>query len=527
MAITTAAVMLSGCTVSSSVPETPSEPESEVVVQDTPRPVSDPDDNSYLDLIGEEESDGNEGEDVKPVRTEGLPAMDVTYHATDGTYTYYREYKMDDFSDPVYLYFSSPFTQNAEGSRMHVIRRMDSDGNIETLTDKDPGFGQMYYAGGKLFSQGMNIKQEGYSTVYYWDLENKESSYKTREDYTYLQGVYGDYIFCEKLYKPDEGCNGGNCIVNAKNMSELASVDGIFLGADEKGMYWYERTEGTEVETKDLFVKIYVTDYQGNTTLIAEIGPEEFAKNETYYSEGISDYGLLEIPCFEIFDDIVVFNIGYYAGTGRFFSGGIVCYANKEGHGSYYVCNNSFEGFLATYTDTGVSVTICDYDPENEAYDSITYSLAGGMNEVKGYNGEKKDEVFVCREDSPKKQCVDLDGNTVQLQKGDVAVYAGDDGMAYRLLTKDEYESFGYVVVSDDESESAPKTELYNAEYVGDKLFFTVSYMAREESEDIGWRYAYRHSLSTDFVKDLKTGEVKVLVNYGPDNTNVNRQEIN
>ncbi len=517
LTLITSSVLLGGCTFANIHPEEVSTVTSEVASEATSQSGLSPDWEAPSQTDNPDGETGTGGQ--KEAGKVSLPAMKTPNYASDGENIYYREYTAEDFSDPVYLYFSDPFVQNAEAQLGHKLHVMKPDGSIETITDFDPGFGRLCYAGGRIFSQGKNIIDMDYLTRVYYVNIDEEYDYTTLDDYDYVFDAYGDYVICEKRYEPSKGLNGGNSIIDAVTLKEVTTVDGFYLGADKNGVYTYQCSEGTRVNPEDMFVNIYLTDYDGNTKLIGEIGQEEFSKNESYYTDGVIDYGLFEIPVFQIMDDIVVFNVGYYSGTGHFFSGGVVCFVMKQG-GAYYVCNNDFEGFVCTETPDAVCVSVERYDYDAGDYVTETYSIAGGIAEAVGYTGEKPGEAFVERGDNPDRACKDVYGNEVELKKGDVGIYNGYDGVCTRLLTREETEALGYNLIPEDETEDdGPRTEIYNVEYVGDKLFFTISYMKRQASEDIGWRYAYRHSLSTDFVKDLSTGEITVLAEYGPDNS--------
>ena len=52
------------------------------------------------------------------------------------------------------------------------------------------------------------------------------------------------------------------------------------------------------------------------------------------------------------------------------------------------------------------------------------------------------------------------------------------------------------------------------AEYIGDKLFFSVEISDHDIEQNIGWRDFYVRRITYDYYKDLSTGEIKLIQSY-------------
>ena len=291
-------------------------------------------------------------------------------------------------------------------------------------------------------------------------------------------------------------------ILDAKTLSEVAVVDGEYLGADESGVYSYVRTDNQGGLMNNLYLTFFKTDYNGSTKVAGEVTPEFFSGDADYQLE-YEEYSILEVPCFQILKDCIVFNVGYYQGTGHFYTGGIIGYIMKNETSPYYCTKTSWENFYATETDEGIAVF------HNGIEGMEKTAIAGVGADAVDYESEKKAVPYVYSESK-------IASYGKRYDVGDVVIYADDSGELTTLLKASEYEEFGYTTKNND-YENGPVTEIYNIEYTGDKLFFSIAKMEHMPENDIGWRIAYRHSQTADFVKNMTTGKIDMLGEYGPD----------
>ena len=444
-------------------------------------------------------SESDSEQDVTTQQKVVLPDMGADYHAELDGKIYYREYGKDDFSDSIILYFSDPFEPAMGYAGEHRIMCMTEDGRTEVAFEGDKGFGPIYAAGGKLFLQ--ERESEG-DFVYDLYCINPDGTDKTcLEGYCNMIDCVGDYIFC-KIKSGESYFSYKFAILDAKTLSEVAVVDGEYLGADESGVYSYVRTDNQGGLMNNLYLTFFKTDYNGSTKVAGEVTPEFFSGDADYQLE-YEEYSILEVPCFQILKDCIVFNVGYYQGTGHFYTGGIIGYIMKNETSPYYCTKTSWENFYATETDEGIAVF------HNGIEGMEKTAIAGVGADAVDYESEKKAVPYVYSESK-------IASYGKRYDVGDVVIYADDSGELTTLLKASEYEEFGYTTKNND-YENGPVTEIYNIEYTGDKLFFSIAKMEHMPENDIGWRIAYRHSQTADFVKNMTTGKIDMLGEYGPD----------
>lgn len=439
---------------------------------------------------------GKETDPAVPQKTL-LPEMGTDYHAMLDGKIYYREYGKDDFSDSILLYFATPFEANSDYVGSHRIMCMTEDGRTEVAFEGDRGFGPIYAAGGKLFLQEREKPEDFVYDLYCINPDGTGKQYL--DGYCGMFDCVGDYILCN-IKEGESYYSYKFAILDAKTLSEVAVVDGEYLGADESGVYSYVRSNNEGGLTKNLNLTFYKTDYTGSTKVVGEVTPEFFSDDVDYQMD-YEEYSILEIPCFQILNDCIVFNVGYYQGTGHFFSGGIIGYIMKNETSPYFCTKTPWETFYATETGEGIAVFF------NGAEGTEKASIAGIGADAEDYTFEEIKVPYVYEEKGKEGSQHDI---------GDVVIYADDSGKLTTLLKASEYEAFGYSIKNND-YENGPVTKIYNVEYTGDKLFFSIAKMEHMPEYDIGWRMAYRHSQTADFVKNMTTGKIDMLGEYGPD----------
>jgi len=433
-----------------------------------------------------------------------IAPMETVYHVAHDGYIYFREYSFDDLSTPVFPYFGTTMTYN-NTQKDHVLYRMDEKGDTEVFIENDPGIGEMAVAGGKLFGQ-RKVYEGEYSSyeVYYYDLENG-NTYNDTDECFGLIASYNDYVLMKKG-ELDEYHNFTSSYIDmydAKDMSLICTCSGSnYLGADDDGVYTCN--SNYDYETGEANFCLYMSDYSGNEKMLLKLETKDF--EDVYF-----DWGAAEAVCFQTTKEYVLVNIGIYAGTGHFFQNGRIFAIKKDGSESRVVNEEALnEDFYCIEKDGSLSVIVSVYDYDLDTYETISYQVEGETLEMIGYASEvmKQPRVYG---DYDK---VTESGET--FTSGDVAVYPDASGQIYGLIEAEDYagEGFdGYGYVSDD-YENCDINTMVNIEYVDGKVFFTMCTLARMPEEDIGWRYAYKYTSVKEFVKDLNTGETKVLFEY-------------
>ncbi len=428
-----------------------------------------------------------------------FPKMNNRYYAKYGDYIYYREYSADDFEGSLYLYFNQNY-KYAEKETEKRIMRVDRDGNVEPFVDKDHGEGEMYVAGGKLFCQSRIIG--GYNpsyNIYIYDLDN--GGMLPLPGLGDLIGHYGDYVFTQAngvLAANGDPVYDAITIFDGSTLQPVGECFGIYAGADEDGVYTYRSELSTENDNASF--DLYRTDYSGMTKTVLHLNADDL--KDFYF-----DWSPAEVTCIQSIGDYLFVNVGCYGGTGHFYQNGSLYSINKNTGKVELVTATTYDAFLAIKNDDNVSVFVSRYDDETSQTVVDSYTIDGMKYQPEGYLYEKFGSAFINYEKRKIQSC--------NFDYGDVGIYPCENGEVFEILDASEYEAFGYKFgQATEDYDTSDYTDIYNIEYAADFLFFTITTYTRQSGEDIGWRYAYEPVKTTDFMKNLKTGEIKVLNEY-------------
>ena len=427
------------------------------------------------------------------------------YHAEYNGSIFYRKYSSADYAKQWtgYDQFSKPVSDGV----VHELYKMNAAGESELYVKDDPGVGEMYVACDKLFLvKKIQVGEaSSKSELYYYDLNTNE-----RQDlpaYGSLYGTYGDYIFVEK--------NGQNtiCILDADSCKEITSVDGNYLGADQDGVYSYTGTlcSTYDLESESLVyrfgygVKVYRTDYNGKQIELVNMDEDFFRARGMLDSEsaGMNLGAGDKISCLQTVGDKVIFNYASYDGSASIFSVGYLCAVDKDGSNLLFFEDVPGDVFYCTQKESNINVYMTDYF-SSEIY---TYTIQGKEEPLKDYCNQKYGypEVLNKYFSGQFPEGCDI---------GDVTIYEDASGKVLKLIDHKDYEPFGYQYGIREEGDDSYTTSIDDIEHLGDKVFFTISVKQHDPENDIGWRWAYKILESVEFVKDLKTGEVKQLFIY-------------
>lgn len=440
-----------------------------------------------------------------------LPPMENYYHAMYGDKVYFRIYDRDDFIDPVYPYFGQYYRIDDYKGNTRTIKVMNFvDGSFEDDITGDPGSGPLYVADGKLFTQQYyNSNGIDEYQLYYYDLENNSDKAMLLDDYGSTIGSSGKYIFAyEKILNTEyHYYEHYPCIIDATSLQKVANFPGTYIGADDEGVYSYvfEYEELTDNENSKFFV--YKTDYDGLTYSLAEFDKDDF-------EDWIFDWGGPEITCFQSLENEIIFNFGFYAGTGHFYNGGYVYLVGKDGSNGRKICDNSSSGeFCAIEDGDSLNVFTYGWNSHDETTSAQWYNVRGEEKILASYHGQEFCKPYTYYSET---MMPDYGQGNETLYGGETVIYYGGEEEYYKLISLEDFEDFdfkyGYEDI--DDYDNSNLTEIYNVEYAGDMLFFTVGVLERNPNGDAGWRYAYDHGRTMDLVKNLKTGKVIVLAEY-------------
>ncbi len=456
--------------------------------------------------------DGDTEPDPEPLEPEKeeeeeqfvLAQMDSKYHAYYDGKVYYREYKKSDYAEDIMLYFSDPFEGGIYNSTTpKKLCVLNADGTVDTVTENDPGQGIMYVIDGVLYSQ--YFMEDGAEAnpntthVYKYDLNTKTMS--DIKGYCNVLARVGDYLVMRADSTYDASGNyvtGELCIVNPKDLSVVGSMGSSYelIGVDYDAMYGIEViSDYTATGDSEFTVNIARTTSSGVSELLTSFEPSTF---ENWY------YSYPEITCYQIVSGHLFVNIGYYQGTGHFYQEGFIYDIDLISKSVRKITDTENETFYCTEGMDGIFVNIREYSLESEKTETVCTPVGG--------EGEMKAEDYVGQQFLVPYIHYDF-SETEHMKSGDVSILTDVAGKPNKLLTKSDYDGFGYKLGAAEgaDYEDAEQTEIYNIEYAGNKLFFSIAIMERTPEYDVGWRYSYKVQKFANFVKDLKTGEVTKL----------------
>lgn len=432
-----------------------------------------------------------------------LAQMDSKYHAYYDGKVYFREYKKSDYAEDIMLYFSDPFEGGIYNSTTpKKLCVLNADGSVDTVTENDPGQGIMYVIDGVLYSQ--YFMEDGAEAnpnpthVYKYDLNTKTMS--DIKGYRNVLARVGDYLVMRADSTYDASGNyvaGELCIVNPKDLSVVGSMGSSYelIGVDYDAMYGVEVVSDYTSGDSKYTVNIARTTASGVSELLTSFEPSTF---ENWY------YSYPEITCYQIVSGHLFVNIGYYQGTGHFYQEGFIYDIDLISKSVRKITDTGNETFYCTEGMDGMFVNIREYSMESEKTETVCIPVDG--------EGEMKAEDYVGQQFMVPYIHYDF-SETEHMKSGDVSIFTDVSSKPTKLLGKSDYEGFGYTLGYEEgaDYETADQTELYNVEYCGNKLFFSLAVMERTPDYDVGWRYTYKVKKMANFVKDLKTGEVTKL----------------
>ena len=273
----------------------------------------------------------------------------------------------------------------------------------------------------------------------------------------------------------------------------------------------YDLDSESQVYHSGYGVKVYRTDYDGKQTELINMDEDFFRARGMLDSESAGmDLGTWDkISCLQTIGDKVIFSYASYDGSGSFFSVGYLCAVDKDGSNLMFFEDVPGDAFYCTQKDGNINVHMTDYMSQELTHSNkiYTYTILGNEEPLKDYCNQKYGYPEI------------LDGFfNGQFPEGcdigDVTIYEDASGKVLKLIDHKDYEQFGYQYGIREEGEDSYFTSIYDIEHLGDKVFFTISVEQHDPENDIGWRWAYKMIESAEFVKDLKTGEVKQLFSY-------------
>lgn len=424
-----------------------------------------------------------------------LPAMEnKLYAAWDGK-IFYRQYSDEDMEDGGLWADFQPIA----GTEKELMC-METDGSVSQV-GVDYGCEEMFIACGRLYSQKCVENPENggsyqtSSVVYSCALDGSG----VREyDSVKVHAQKGDRIICQTL-------NGGLSFIDAQTGQEYVLMEqyAVYLEADEEEIFCFCYPKAAEEDAYD--VTLCSLDYEGNLHELKMITREEYAEcmGGVDYLDMLMFETPIEIPCFKILGEDLYFSAGSSNGNGRMYTGGPIYSMKRDGSGCRMEAV-SYERHFYLYDDGTNRSLYCTLIDED------TSIGLEGIRQI-GLYGEEQDIVLRMPYSPYDEPYVHTVVDSERYPTDDlVMIYPDNSGICYVLLTAQESEGLGIRTHVD----GRIVQQLYGIEYLGGKLFFTVTDLVYSTEYSIGWRDGYERGRSACYCKDLDSGEITLLYEY-------------
>ena len=355
----------------------------------------------------------------------------------------------------------------------------------------DYGCGAMYIVNGRLYSQCRKYtdpdnKEEsaGYYVVYSCELDGSDiKEYASSRVMT----VKGGNIICVGDYEKP-----GLTIIDGYTGQERILVDEAvsYLDATEKEAFFY-RQPRIDDESFVYDTVLYSVDYNGRARELATFTVEECAELLGEDPEYMSS---IQIPYFKIWGNDIYLSAGWYAGTGNMYQGGAI-YSMKKDGSDLKIVAVSFSEYFYLYDDGVNKVLYCR--PKDA---DLGYTEMGAVS----LTGEAPQDIRLRESYTP------YDEPYVYGTTNSVLFYPDTSGICYVLLTAQDSEELSIEVYVD----GSFNQDIKDIEYLGGKLFFTVTDLTYNSEESVGWRDGYDRGRTACYCKGMESGEIRLLYEY-------------
>lgn len=474
--------------------------------QQTPAPVVVEPDSTEAGQAGSDAADtseaGTSGEaepeyDFGPVSYDltRLPPMENRMYAAWEGNIYYRQYSDEDLEEGALWgdFAGIPDT-------VKELMRMEPDGSV-TQVGVDYGYAGLFIVNGRIYSQKYKKTREDgqyLSVVYSCALDGSGlREYSARE----VLAVRGDKIICWTGGYGEGYGNGGYGMAWIDGQSgeehiliprnhENQSVE--YLDATEETVYLSKRVENGSEMCAPYDLILCSVDYQGNTKELATVTQQEYVDCLT---DDLMQYPLY-ISCFQIREDELYFSVGSANGNAYMYSGGMIYRVKKDGSG------------LTRLVDKSIIASFYLYDDgEDKAVFCYLADWEDGMQQVV-VQGQAARDIVV--RDADQTYYDRPHGYETEGGADAVLFYPDTSGVCYVLLTPEESEKLGIRMYVDGHNVQ----QIRDIEYLGGKLFFTVTDQTYSKEYSIGWRDGYERGRSVCYCKDMENGEIRALYEY-------------
>lgn len=395
-------------------------------------------------------------------------------YVKSGNYTYYREYKKDNFNETG-LGGSYSFIENSAKKMV----RINEYGEREELFE-DNGVGEIFILGERMYLKEYD------STSKYGQLYSVNFFGNNKKNYEKGKFEYIDEKNKKIIYSTEKNI----VVINNLYEVELVIPDSQFICYDQ---------EDTTIYFQDRLL------FGNDKIQINSITINGSNKKELKSISSTGEYrAMLYIVNTQIKGEYVYISYGSFEGTMQCYQGSIAR-MKKDGKDFEVLTETDNEDFLVIEKD-GKDYLI---------FDSSTIASSGGIDVCSMDLSNK--EIVKTNEFKPR--CLNVpfveykDSEDTLSDKGytvTVSAYTDNKGNKKLLINDNDFEEINTNLYNKDEG----YRDIVDIEYVNDSVYFSIEEGIRDEKNDVGWRYSYKRVKTNVYQKDLKTSQIKMINSY-------------
>lgn len=410
-----------------------------------------------------------------------LPAMENRMYALWDGKVYFGQYTGESLEKGgLWAYF-----EPIEGAEK-ALMCMEPDGEI-IRTGTDYGDGSMFIANGRIYSQ----RRQGETYKVYScgldgkDVEEYSSSYvlAARDGRIICRTAEGGLSFIDTNIETNIDAETGREHV-------LVEESAHYLDATEEEVFYYGYQKSNETESEELV--LCAVDYEGTISVLKMFTSQEYM--DCMGEDAWYEYPM-DIPYFKRLGNTLYFSAGSYNGNAHMYSGGPIYSMERDGSGCR-VEAISYGQFFYLYDD-GENRILYYKDP-----DIRTTSEDTGIRPI-NLRGTAQRDITLPLPDRAYDEPYMHESNSILW-------YPDTSGVCYVLLTEEESAALSI----DEYVDGSWMQAIEDIEYVGGRIFFTVTDLTYNWENSIGWRDYYERGRSACYCKDIESGEIRLLYEY-------------
>lgn len=385
---------------------------------------------------------------IERVDSDTARSFSSKYHIEIDNKIYFRQYSSDSILEGDVLGY---YSEVKSAPKRFVS--LDEDGKLADVFE-DNGYGSIYLLEGRLFSQCMT--QDG-SRVYSCDLTGKNKTMWS--SWEILDQAEDGFLICKTS-------NDGLAVIDSIEEKIVVEEAVQYQGCFDNIIYY-------SIQKKDT-VELHSVDSEGNKKQIITVSVKDVTSKGSYDSNTINIGGL------DVCGEYMAFAAGDYQSYGSYY-GGVIALCKLDGiEKTLFYSESSSHSF---YNEGKKTAFLYEQDEEVK-WEELSVEMLETFKRIPTYG--------------------------VLDAYHSVSGYIMHSDWKETYLYENEYEEL-LAEIEKAQKYQYDYHEIKNAEILGNKLFFNIVLEKADPSKDIGWRAYYERVATYEYVKDLGTGEIRLL----------------